>query len=66
MNEILATFAYDDTGMIAVVFESTHAAGGFGVSLRDADADMTVASVHGFATFEAACEKAASYVPHYA
>lgn len=55
----LATFHNADDNMTAVVFESNHKAGGFGVALRDDDSgDFTPISFHGFKTLDAAITKA--------
>ncbi len=59
MNAYLATFHNDEDNMTAVVFESNHKAGGYGVALRDDDSgNFTPASFHGFKTLEAAFAKA--------
>lgn len=63
MTTYLATFHNDDDNMTAVVFESNHKAGGYGVALRDDDSgNFATASFHGIATIEAAKAKAQELV----
>lgn len=63
MTTILASFHDSVDNMTAMVFQSSQAAGGFGVSLRDDDSgEMVGVSFHGFQTFEAAITKAQSII----
>ena len=59
MSNYLATFHDADDNMTALVFESNHKAGGFGVALRDDDSGSVVGtSFHGFQSLDAAIAKA--------
>ena len=59
MTNYLATFYDADDNMTALVFESNHKAGGFGVALRDDDSGSIIgASFHGFQSLNAAIAKA--------
>jgi len=59
MTTYLATFHNEEDNMTAVVFESNHKEGGYGVALRDDDSgNFAPSSFHGFKSIEAAIAKA--------
>ena len=59
MTQILRTFTNAGIGITAFVFVSEHKAGGFGVSLRDDDAEeMFPLTHHGIESLDAAIAQA--------